>query len=146
MKPIRYSLLGLLTMITFYVNAQQSRPKLFDRFPNQLDVSTQLFEETMNARAGREVTVDLGSNFRFTGTVISNEQRYANLQTVLIKSALFEDAIFSLSRIIVNNQIRYTGRILQPNAYDGYLIKSNPSGQYQLVKITTESVLQDCSY
>ena len=41
---------------------------------------------------------------------------------------------------------RYSGRIINPAAADGYLIRRDAAEQYQLAKISTENVLQDCSY
>lgn len=148
MKPIRSTLLGLLlTLCCMHASAQATnRPKLFDRFPNHVPLSIQTFNQAFDAREGQEVIVSFSPEFQFSGTVLSNEMKYGNLQTVLIKSPEFQQAIFSISMITgETNTITYTGRIIHPGAEDGYMLK-NEAGQYSLSKISTDSVLQDCSY
>lgn len=145
--------LRLLTILTVALVLQATalaqpgnRQKLFDNYPSDILLNNETFDQVMHARGGQELTLMLGAELQFRGTVISNEIRYANLQTVLIKSPLFEDAILSLSRITENNQVTYSGRILHPTARDGYMIRKDAAGLYRLKKIDADTVLQDCGF
>lgn len=149
MKTIRLTLLGLLALFLTSASYAQnnSRPKLFERFPDQINLNNMTLEQVMNAREGQEITVSFGGGLDFPGVVLSNEQKYHNLQTVLIKSPAFQGSVFSLSRISESDTpVRFSGRIINPDAADGYMVRGNNANQYTLSKISTESVLQDCSY
>jgi len=149
MKAIRLTLLGLmaLTISSFSFAQTGNRPKLFERFPDQINLNAITLEQAMDAREGQEITLSFGGGFNFQGTVLSNETKYGKLQTILIKSPAFDNSIFSLSRITESDMpARYSGRIINPAAADGYLIRKDAAEQYQLAKISTENVLQDCSY
>jgi len=123
------------------------RQNLFDQQPEQISLNIQTLEQVMNAREGQETTVHFSPGFIFTGIVISNEQKYHNLQTVLIKSPMFDQALFSLSRINTEDGlVQYSGRILHAQAGDGFLLKKSNQQDYRLTKINTVSVLEDCSF
>jgi hypothetical protein len=73
--------------------------------------------------------------------------KYNNLQSLVIKSALFNNAIFSLSkRINDDNSITYIGRIIHFDYADMYELKQDVNGIYQLIKNETERVVQTCAH
>jgi hypothetical protein len=41
--------------------------------------------------------------------------------------------------------VSYQGRIINKNYFDGYELKKNAAGNYQLIKIEKENVIQVCS-
>ncbi|MCC7379373.1 MAG: hypothetical protein IT255_08445, partial [Chitinophagaceae bacterium] len=86
-----------------------------------------------------------GSNFNFSGIVTSNIVKYANLQSVVIKSPDFSNTIFSVSKILNDDgTVSYTGRIINQNFFDGFELKKNLAGNYQLIKIETDKVIPVC--
>jgi hypothetical protein len=73
--------------------------------------------------------------------------KYQNLQSVLIRSEQFENALLQVSKITNNDKsISYVGRIINQNALDGYEIKKDLANNYRLQKFETKSILQDCSH
>ena len=65
----------------------------------------------------------------------------------MIKSPSFGNAIFQLSKITnEDNSISYAGRIINPDAFDGYEIKKDKEDNYSFKKFETKKILEDCSY
>jgi hypothetical protein len=124
MKTLKNFLSLLLCLTTAAAFSQKTGPsgaKLFASYPDQIAVSKHVLQNTLNASQGEEINISFNTTFNFKGVVISNIKKYDNLQSVMIKSAEFGNAILQVSRIInVDKSISYTGRIINPGAFDGY--------------------------
>lgn len=149
MKPFSKSLLGLLLCCTaLSVTTQNNtvKPAQFAGLPQTIQVNKAILAATLNNQAGRLVQIDFGNGLKFKGTVSSNVQRYNNLQIIIIKSLEDPNQVLQISMIThPDNTVRYTGRIINPQASDGYELKSN-AGMYEMVKFETDRVLQDCHF
>ncbi len=143
------AMLLLCILFSATINAQHNsseKPALFNNFSNTINCPQAELNKAFTATANQNINFSFSDNFLFTGTVVSNVVKYANLQTVLIKSPAYGDAIFSLSKIIKkNNSVSYTGRIINPKYADGYELKKDSYNNYQLVKIEISNILKDCS-
>ncbi|MEO7522865.1 MAG: hypothetical protein ABIT58_02160 [Ferruginibacter sp.] len=65
----------------------------------------------------------------------------------MIKSPVFGNAVFQLSRITNNDKsFSYSGRIINSEAADGYEIKKDNNDNYRFIKFETKKILQDCSF
>lgn len=141
-------LLLLLTLSAIVVNAQLSgsKPKLFGNLPEIIVCNESTLSQAFAVTAEQQASFSFSGDFLFTGKVLSNTARYSNLQTVVIRSAAFADAVFVLSRVTAkDNSVEYTGRIVNTKYADGYELKKDASGKYQLVKFELEKQLPDCS-
>ena len=146
-KPLLLLLLCLTTAISFSQQKPDSRPKLFAALPETIKVNDAALQNAFTLFEGQNASIVLANNLIFSGVVISNEVKYNNLQNIIIKSALLNNALLSLSKIKnPDNSITYTGRIINSKAFDGFEIKRNEDGQYNLHKFETAQILQDCSY
>ena len=149
MKPFASVLLMLLFFISaLTLQAQKTiiRQPLFSSYPNIINCNALELTRIFNATGNQSIDVALSPAFSFAGTVISNTIKYSNLQTVLIKSPLLSNTIFSISkRTDVDNGITYVGRIINQSYSDGYELKKDIAGNYRLVKFETGKVIQDCS-
>ncbi len=143
-----YVLLLLLTLLSLTAMSQNSngqRPKLFSSFPEKFDCAVSDFNAVFATPDKQEVNLALSANFLFSGTVISNTVKYGNMQTVVIKSAFFENAVFVITKITAaDNKVFYKGRIVNANYLDGYELKKDDLNNYQLVKFEIRKLLQDC--
>jgi len=151
MKYPKYNLVLLLClMISAVAHAQNpagTKPSLFNNFPGTILCSEQELSRVFSSAANQDISLSFSDNFIFSGKVTSNVVKYTNLQTAIIKSPVFGDAIFVLSKI--NNADRsssYVGRIINKNYFDGYELKKDASNNYHLIKIETDRVIQDCSH
>lgn len=123
-----------------------SKPQQFNNFPAHINCNEQELAKVFNAAAGQDISLSFSDNFIFSGKVKSNIVKYANLQTAVVISPIFSNTIFSVSKIIAKDgTINYLGRIINKNYFDGFELKRNASGNYQLIKMETDRVIQDCS-
>jgi hypothetical protein len=144
----RSMLLSMLCLSVAAVHAQENKTAPVAVF-NHLSQSIQLSEATLSAAMqmskGQELTVAFSQEFIFPGSMISNENVYENLQTVIIKSSAYNNALFQLSKQVnTNNSISYVGRIFNPGGADGYELKRAEDGSYYFQKFQTAAILQDC--
>jgi hypothetical protein len=136
-----YALSVLLSFTAMTVFSQNnSKPKQFNNFPATINCS-----EVFNATAGQVISLSFSDNFSFSGSVKSNIVKYANMQTAVVVSPAFSNTIFSVSKITMNDgTINYLGRIINKSYFDGFELKKNASGNYQLVKMETDRLMPDC--
>lgn len=122
-----------------------AKPKQFSNFPDVINCSEAELSKVFISSAGQNISLGFSDNFIFSGAVISNVVKYTNLQSANIKSPLFHNSLFNISkRINEDNSISYVGRIVNKNYFDGYELRKDAGGAYQLLKIETDKVIQDC--
>lgn len=141
-----YALSLLLSFIVITGFSQtNAKPKQFSNFPDKINCSEQELASIFNATPGQAISLSFSDNFIFSGNVTSNIAKYANLQSAIIVSPNYFNTVFSVSRTTNNDgSISYIGRIINKNYFDGFELKKNISGVYQLNKIETDRVIQDC--
>jgi len=131
---------------TGFSQGTAAKPKQFDSYPRVINCSEAEISRAFATTAGQSINLNFSDNFSFSGDVTDNTVKYSNLQSVVLKSAAFHNSVFAISkRTDANNNITYVGRIINRNYFDGYELKKNASGNYQLIKIETDRVIQDCS-
>ena len=144
-----YALLLLFTAISltgFSQNGNTAKPKQFNNFPDIINCSETTLNNIFNSAAGQHIDLSFSDNFSFSGNVTSNVVKYSNLQTAVVRSPYFNNSIFSVSKIInADRTVSYLGRIINKNYFDGYELKKNTDGNYQLIKMETDRVIQDCN-
>ena len=143
--PYALSLMLFAITSTGFSQANTSKPKQFNAFPTVVNCSETELSKIFNTPAGQIVSVSFSDNFTFSGTLTSNIVKYNNLQTAVIVSPDYSNTIFSVSKITdAGGSISYIGRIINKNYFDGFELKKNATGYYQLNKIETDRVIQDC--
>ena len=121
------------------------KPKQFNNFPGVINCTEAELSRVFNTASGQAISLSFSDNFIFSGNVTSNIVKYNNLQTAVIVSPDYSNTIFSVSKITdAGGSISYIGRIINKNYFDGFELKKNATGYYQLNKIETDRVIQDC--
>jgi hypothetical protein len=144
MKLLNKSKLIVLFTFLTATSFAQTKQKLFVEYPETISLSEPIITEALSYNKGATVSISLSSNFTFAGTVISNQQKYENLQTIMIRSIENNASIFQISKITnKDNSITYAGLIINKDAADGYVIKNN-NGIYSLQKFETDKILESC--
>jgi hypothetical protein len=124
-----------------------TKPSLFNNFPGKIICSEQELSRVFSTTASQDISLSFSDNFIFSGKVTSNVVKYTNLQTAIVKSPIFGNAIFVLSKITnTDRSTSYVGRIVNKQYFDGYELKKDASNNYQLIKIETDKVIEDCSH
>jgi hypothetical protein len=141
------TLMVLLCIITTSGFCQTAKPGLFTAYPATIICAENELSSLFIKTAGQQATVQFGTALQFSGTVTSNVVKYSNLQSVVLRSAALHNTIFHLSkRTLSDNSVVYTGRILNDGYADGYELRRNAEGKYQLTRIETAKVIQDCTH
>ena len=147
MKPIQKLL--VLWMIILYAHpagAQiqgTSKAQFFRHSSQRVVAKATELEKAFGARPGTTVKLQF-ENFDFKGLITASVKKYENLHNVLIRSASSENMLFSISKIVNEDKsIYYTGRIIDNEYADGYELIREDDGNYMLIKISTEKLLQD---
>jgi hypothetical protein len=145
---IFYKLLAIsFILISSYATKAQvqtsTKQRLFSRYSDKLPTKANELDKAFLAPEGAQIKLNF-SNFTFSGVVTSSVKRDHNLSTVIIKSTSLNNSVFSISkRINEDNTITYIGRIINENYADGYELKKDSLGNYELNKIKTESLIED---
>ncbi len=126
-------------------NNTAAKPSLFKSYPQKIICNTAELSKAFTTNASLQTSLIFSDNFSFNGTVLSNTVKYSNMQSVTIQSKDFADAVLSLTKITLpNGQAEYKGRIVNTKYADGYELKKDANGNYQLIKFETDKLLQDC--
>ncbi|MFN8253199.1 MAG: hypothetical protein U0V75_15120 [Ferruginibacter sp.] len=144
---LSYVLLVLctLTAATAFSQTQGSKPALFNQYPSKISCTQTAIEQLFTAYAGQDISFSCSDNFLFQGKTASNTTKYNSLQTVVIRSAQFADAILVISKITgADHTSTFRGRIINTKYADGYELEQDKSGNYQFVKFETDKLLPDC--
>ncbi len=148
MKPYAPSALSLLLsfiVVTGFCQTDNQKPKQFSNFPSTIVCNEHELAKVFTTSPGQNISLSFSNNFTFTGTVKSNLSRYANLQSAVIVSPDYYNTIFNISKIIkADGSIAYVGHIINKSYFDGFDLKKNAAGIYQLTKTESDRVIQDC--
>jgi len=148
-RVLHHALLLMLTLsaTTAFSQNPTGKPNQFSSFPRLVNCSETEFERALSAPKGQTVSLAFSDSFVFTGEVISNVVKYGVLQTILVKSPAYNNSLFSISRIInADRSVKYVGRIVNKKYADGFELKQDVTGRYQLEKVETDKVMPDCSH
>jgi len=146
----RYAPYALSLLLSFLVTTgfcqSNPKPKQFSSFPEIINCSEQELSKVFTTLPGQTISLSFSNNFIFAGTVTSNLAKYANLQSAVIVSPDYSNTVFGVSKITnADGSVSYVGRIINKNYFDGFELKKNASGNYQLKKIETDRVIPDCA-
>jgi hypothetical protein len=138
-------LFSLQAATGFSQNPNGNKPKQFSSYPDVINCTEAELSRVFSGTTGQDISLNFSNDFMFSGKITSNLVKYSNLQTAVIKSPAFNNSILNISkRINQDNSITYVGRIINVDYFDGYELKKNITGNYQLIKIETDKVIQPC--
>lgn len=146
MKTFTTAICILLCFSALSTKSQQhkiSSTPLFAAYPSTLSISADQLVTAMKLKEGENFSFTCSDKFTFSGTVISNLKKYDNLQSVMIRSSAFNNAIFQLTMTREKNISRFKGRIIHPDATDGFELKFL-EGSYSLKKFEMSRILETC--
>lgn len=144
-KSLGLLLLCLTTSIAFAQKASDRKEIIFSKFPAEIQINQQILAAAFQNKETEEVSISLTDQFTIKGKVISNEMKYDNLQTIIIRTDA--DVLLSLSKQwLPDNVISYSGRIMSQKASDGFVLKNEGHKKFYFEKFASETILQDCNF
>lgn len=146
MKNFRTALLcACLSLYGFCAMAQNNptplvnepdynKPQLFAGIPENILVNIGKLAEILNAKVGSPVDISIGEVLPFKGRVVSLAKHdLENLTSIVARSTNLAGATLTLSRVIVEGKVMYSGRILSLQHGD-LLELQQKEGNYMFVK------------
>lgn len=144
-KPV-FALLALLLCIVTTSHAQSTKPAIFANYPSSINIDEAAIRMAFQNNSGQVVNIPLAPNFTFSGKVISNVQKYENLRIIIIKSNTWQNTLLQLAKTTnADNFVSFSGRIINPDAADGFEIKKGSTGTYTLKKNQTDKIFEPCN-
>ena len=144
-KSLGLLLLCLTTAISFAQKATDRKELLFSKLPAEIQINQQVLAAAFENKETELVSISFTDLFTIKGKVISNEKKYENLQTIIIRTDA--DVLLSISKQwLPNNVISYSGRIMSQKASDGFLLKNVEHKKFYFEKFASENILQDCNF
>jgi len=148
MKTVTTTLLSFVFALNWACaqNGELSKEKISE-FPNSMSIAKSALEEAFKSESGKKIQITFNNNFQFSGHVVSNELKYADLRTMIIKSDNDPSALLQINRTMGKDHvISYSGRIVNQKALEVIEIKKDMADHYSLRKVGLDKILQDCSY
>ena len=117
------------------------RPVLFNQFPQKSPCDLESLERLFSAAGQVSALVAPGIFLR--GEVIARNEQNAEVQSINISLSDFSGALFTLSRIrLENGTLRYNGHMVSLN-HNEAMVLSIENGKYYFVKTTIPFLVTD---
>lgn len=143
-----FALLFFLMIATrSFAQHDHQRSALFASYPSTITCTEAELSALFQANTGQSVNARLGNVLPINGQVVSKEQRYQNLRLLTLRLPAYQNILLSVSeRLDENNRPVYMAHLMDKKYSDGYQLKRQASGSYQLVKIEMDRILNDCAH
>jgi hypothetical protein len=99
-----------------------NKPRIFSDLPEKMDLRIPETERLFKLKAGDAVTVQLTNELMLKGTILSIGGQ-ENSKSLVFKATNRGNAVLSISRIQIDGNIIYNGRIMNRDNGDALLIK-----------------------
>lgn len=109
------------------------KPLLFTALPEKLECNLEEVDKLFMAEPADKLIIRLNDHLHLNGTVTEKVRRTPEVLTVNFKVANYPNALFTISRIIQDGVIRYTGRIISKDNGD-VMVVVKENGKYYFTK------------
>lgn len=128
--------IGVLLLVTSDLQAQA-----LSKGPARIAVDSRKLDQVFHRTQGPEVSVRLSPTFTINGIVSEQIKVDEALESINIRCRNFDNALLTLHRITERGQQpRYTGRIIDPQSKDVYVLVGEAEG-YAFQKQPTHSLI-----
>ena len=130
-----------ISQVTPPLNQQFSdKPLLFASLPQKLECNLEEIDRLFMADPSDQLSVHLNNHLQLSGTVVEKVRKSPEILTVNFKTSNYAGALFTISRIIQNGVIRYSGRIISKDNGD-VLIMVKENDKYFFTKMSQRYVM-----
>ena len=142
---LKRTMLLLILCSSAAVTTAQQKKASFQNFSSSIKIPESALSNAITRARGQQAQIVLGE-LNFSGEVVSNSQVFENLQTIIIKSPAYNNAVLQISKQTMQDKtVNYVGRIFSEGSADGYHIKRGSDGAYSLQKFDAAVIKQDCA-
>lgn len=122
------------------LNEPADKPLLFASLPGKLECNLEEVDRLFMADASDQLSVQLNNHMQLSGTVMEKVRKSPEILTVNFKTANYGGALFTISRIIQDGVIRYSGRITGKDNGD-VLMMVKENDKYFFTKMSQRFVM-----
>lgn len=135
-----YTVLMVISALTTYAQVTPAvnqhvadKPLLFASLPDKIECNLEEVDKLFMAEADQKVRVSLNQHFQLDGTIAEKVRRSPEVLTINFRITNYPGALFTISRIIQNGMIRYSGRIISKENGDVMMVVKE-NGKYFFTK------------
>lgn len=122
------------------LNQPVDKPLLFASLPGKLECNLEEIDRLFMADPSDQLSVLLNNHLQLSGTVVEKVRKSPEILTVNFKTSNYAGALFTISRIIQNGVIRYSGRIISKENGD-VLMMVKENDKYFFTKMSQRYVM-----
>jgi hypothetical protein len=122
------------------LNQPTDKPLMFASLPGKLECNLEEVDRLFMADPSDQLLVQLNNYLQLSGTVMEKVRKSPEILTVNFKTANYGGALFTISRIIQNGVIRYSGRIISKDNGD-VLMMVKENDKYFFTKMSQRFVM-----
>jgi hypothetical protein len=120
MKKLYASAYAIILLSFYTVHAQVTpplnqhvadKPLLFSSLPEKLECNLEEIDRLFMSAPSQKLQIRLNNQLQLDGTITEKVYKSQEVLTINFKVSNYSDALFTISRIIQNGTIRYSGRI-----------------------------------
>ena len=137
--------LNLSAQETIPLNEQNyNKPQLFSDLPDRMSLDLSALQHLFSLSRGASIKQQLSENFVLKGIVVSKTEATPNspVTTVVIRCTSRPGAVFTFTKVVIDESVIYRGRILSRNNSDALdIVKIN--NQYFLQKKNYNDIMSE---
>jgi hypothetical protein len=116
------------------------KPLLFNSLPAKLECNLEEVDRLFFSEPSQKLLIRLNNQLQLDGAIAEKVQKSPEVLTINFKVTNYNDALFTISRIIQHGTIRYSGRIVSKENGDVLmLVKENE--KYYFTKLSQRFVM-----
>lgn len=116
------------------------KPLLFASLPEKSDCNLEEIDRLFMSSPSQKLQIRLNSRLQLDGVVIEKVYRSEEVLTVNFRVSNYNDALFTISRIIQNGTIRYSGRLTARDNGDVLMLVKDHE-KYYFTKLSQRFVM-----
>ena len=120
----------------------EEKPLLFTNLPEKSDCNLEEIDKLFMAEPSQKLVIRLNARMQLDGTVMEKVRHSPEVLTINFKITNYPNALFTVSRIIKDGVIRYTGRIVSRDNGDALMVVQE-NGKYYFTKSPRKFVMTE---
>ncbi|MGB8190392.1 MAG: hypothetical protein WCF67_00675 [Chitinophagaceae bacterium] len=122
------------------LNQPADKPLLFAALPGKLECNLEEVDRLFMAEPSQKLSLQLNNQLHLDGTVMEVVRRSPEVLTINFKTSNFSGGLFTISRIIQNGVIRYSGRLISRENGDVLMVVKE-NDKYYFTKMSQRFVM-----
>jgi len=118
------------------------KPLLFTSLPEKLECNLEEVDKLFMGEVSQKLVIRLNDRMQLDGTIAEKVRRSPEVLTINFKISNYSNAMFTVSRIIQDGMIRYTGRIISKDHGD-VMVVVKENGKYYFTKTSQRLVMTE---